>query len=204
MRLPHSLFGAIAIGFTQIVACTFFSLSNSAEAAFIYEYTGTPFTYISNPSGPFDTNDVVTGFVEFATAPIAGETGKSDVVDASFTAATYTITKADTVTHGSAFSFDFDSSLNVIKWGAVLATIPGSQSGSIRACNEPGIDLLIGGTNYCPASGLIFSDATYTDGSTGNAATMGSWSVVPIPAAAWLFGSGLLGLIGVARRKKAA
>ena len=25
----------------------------------------------------------------------------------------------------------------------------------------------------------------------------------PIPAAAWLFGSGLLGLIGVARRKKA-
>ncbi len=29
-------------------------------------------------------------------------------------------------------------------------------------------------------------------------------SVVPIPAAAWLFGSGLLGLIGMARRKKVA
>ena len=28
-------------------------------------------------------------------------------------------------------------------------------------------------------------------------------SAVPIPAAAWLFGSGLLGLIGIARRKKA-
>lgn len=28
-------------------------------------------------------------------------------------------------------------------------------------------------------------------------------SAVPIPAAAWLFGSGLLGLVGVARRKKA-
>ena len=28
--------------------------------------------------------------------------------------------------------------------------------------------------------------------------------VVPIPAAVWLFGSGLLGLIGIARRKKAA
>lgn len=27
-------------------------------------------------------------------------------------------------------------------------------------------------------------------------------SVVPVPAAAWLFGSGLLGLVGVARRKK--
>jgi hypothetical protein len=28
--------------------------------------------------------------------------------------------------------------------------------------------------------------------------------VVPVPAAVWLFGSGLLGLIGVARHKKAA
>ena len=34
------------------------------------------------------------------------------------------------------------------------------------------------------------------------------WAVragdVPVPAAVWLFGSGLLGLIGIARRKKAA
>jgi len=28
-------------------------------------------------------------------------------------------------------------------------------------------------------------------------------AVVPIPAAAWLFGSGLLGLVGIARRKNA-
>ena len=31
----------------------------------------------------------------------------------------------------------------------------------------------------------------------------GQLQAVPIPAAAWLFGSGLLGLIGIARRKKA-
>jgi hypothetical protein len=30
-----------------------------------------------------------------------------------------------------------------------------------------------------------------------------STAAVPIPAAAWLFGSGLLGLAGMARRKKA-
>jgi hypothetical protein len=29
-------------------------------------------------------------------------------------------------------------------------------------------------------------------------------TAVPVPAAIWLFGSGLLGLIGIARRKKAA
>jgi len=32
----------------------------------------------------------------------------------------------------------------------------------------------------------------------------GQVQVVPVPAAAWLFGSGLLGLIGIARRKKSA
>ena len=29
-----------------------------------------------------------------------------------------------------------------------------------------------------------------------------SFTVVPVPAAVWLFGSGLIGLIGIARRKK--
>ena len=33
--------------------------------------------------------------------------------------------------------------------------------------------------------------------------TLTETTVVPVPAAAWLFGSGLLGLVGVARRKKA-
>jgi len=32
----------------------------------------------------------------------------------------------------------------------------------------------------------------------------GTVHVVPVPAAVWLFGSGLLGLVGIARRKKAA
>ena len=48
-------------------------------------------------------------------------------------------------------------------------------------------------TNYgswkLDTSGML----TYTSNAT----------VVPVPAAAWLFGSGLLGLVGVARRKVA-
>jgi len=40
--------------------------------------------------------------------------------------------------------------------------------------------------------------------STGNAVVFADWriSTVPVPAAVWLFGSGLMGLVGVARRKK--
>ena len=47
----------------------------------------------------------------------------------------------------------------------------------------------------------------YYDGKTANyyawAVQSGDVSAVPVPAAVWLFGSGLIGLIGVARRKKA-
>lgn len=39
---------------------------------------------------------------------------------------------------------------------------------------------------------------------SGNSMHVTSVSNIPIPAAVWLFGSGLLGLVGVARRKKAA
>jgi len=41
--------------------------------------------------------------------------------------------------------------------------------------------------------GVILGGGTYTIAS----------AIVPIPAAVWLFGSGLLGLVGMARRKKA-
>lgn len=51
--------------------------------------------------------------------------------------------------------------------------------------------------------------AAFTDGKfmidtgTGTVSYVGAVSAVPVPAAVWLFGSGLLGLIGIGRRKKA-
>jgi hypothetical protein len=67
------------------------------------------------------------------------------------------------------------------------------------------------------SDGQFLGDVTYTGGSlqggldggrieggysgTSIAGKLGA--VVPVPAAVWLFGSGLLGLIGLARRKKA-
>jgi hypothetical protein len=37
---------------------------------------------------------------------------------------------------------------------------------------------------------------------SGNSLTVLSVNPVPVPAAVWLFGSGLIGLIGIVRRKK--
>ena len=45
---------------------------------------------------------------------------------------------------------------------------------------------------------FVTSDPNVTSGFFGG----GKLAVVPVPAAVWLFGAGLLGLIGVARRKQ--
>ena len=55
----------------------------------------------------------------------------------------------------------------------------------------------------------IGSSGVVTWGTASSGVNTGTWtvvpaSVVPVPAAVWLFGSGLIGLIGLARRKKAA
>ncbi len=47
------------------------------------------------------------------------------------------------------------------------------------------------------SSGVVF-------GSNGGVNTAITVSAVPVPAAVWLFGSGLIGLVGIARRKTAA
>jgi hypothetical protein len=61
--------------------------------------------------------------------------------------------------------------------------------------------------NY-PANGtdVLIPGATVKSFEDQDNRTFVEWtpsSVVPVPAAVWLFGSGLIGLIGVARRKKA-
>ncbi len=69
----------------------------------------------------------------------------------------------------------------------------------------------LSGNIHCEAEELI--DPSEDPGSAGFAFWTAQWdmkgtltpvhSAVPVPAAVWLFGSGLLGLVGVARRKKA-
>ena len=59
------------------------------------------------------------------------------------------------------------------------------------------------GTSQLGFGTVVLSDAF--GGSIPNPTLVpANLTVVPVPAAVWLFGSGLLGLVGIARRKKAA
>ena len=58
-----------------------------------------------------------------------------------------------------------------------------------------------GWTEGANLSGTWNSESIYVDGSLSH---ISAYTVVPVPAAVWLFGVGLLGLVGVARHKTAS
>lgn len=87
----------------------------------------------------------------------------------------------------------------------LIGTFAETTSGAVTQ-GENITSLWLGSGTY------IFSTHTFAfangsaDGllaSVGSSTSIIGVSIVPIPAAAWLFGSGLLGLVGIARRKKA-
>jgi hypothetical protein len=85
---------------------------------------------------------------------------------------------------------DFLDTLGVVDILAIASAsaMPGFGSGDASQSGIIQFTLADGGVNLI--SGFIDSNGT---GET----------LVPVPAAVWLFGSGLLGLVGLARRKKA-
>lgn len=82
-------------------------------------------------------------------------------------------------------------------WRQLGGSVFGVTGGSFLAFSfdftaDTGTSLLISGS---------YTDASFLD-ATISSSTLANVSAVPVPAAVWLFGSGLIGLIGVARRKK--
>jgi hypothetical protein len=103
----------------------------------------------------------------------------------------------------------------------------GSESGTFAGDFSVGGGLLTGtftgldvtgnfdGTYDFESASLTYTSGSLATGLAGGSivgasfdggrviAKIGEVAVVPVPAAVWLFGSGLLGLVGVARRKTA-
>ncbi|VAW54702.1 hypothetical protein MNBD_GAMMA06-552 [hydrothermal vent metagenome] len=80
------------------------------------------------------------------------------------------------------WSFEL-TSLNVVDQNSGLLTLDGTG--------------ILTGIDFDPTDAIWTFSASSLNGYSMSIAT----TVVPVPAAVWLFGSGLLGLVGIARRK---
>jgi hypothetical protein len=126
------------------------------------------------------TIDIIGGVAD------AGIAGDSTLLSGSFNSASVTDIG------GGIFNFKIaGASFLDIKHPDLLAYF-GLPEGSYQG----GLNISFNTIGGIPNTGEAFTSDTLFSGDVINS------PVVPVPAAVWLFGSGLLGLIGVARRKK--
>jgi len=168
-------------------------LSSSAYSAIVtYNLTGTVVT-----PGPF-IGSTGSGSFSYNEADITGDGTEtihaSSSLTVDFTIFGQTFTETDDIAHidfGTPDLKFFDGVPVFLDF--FLSEIPSEGSTNVVAINEPGVISIDmwnpTGINLTPVAG-------------GFEATVSVNTVVPVPAAVWLFCSGLIGLIGVARRKK--
>lgn len=85
-----------------------------------------------------------------------------------------------------------------IAWGVYVDWSVNYEIPQMYAVNC-GVNPLSGDTcNSVFLSSTVVQVGPFSGGTTGLTGTV---SAVPIPASVWLFGSGLIGLIGIAKRK---
>ena len=80
----------------------------------------------------------------------------------------------------------------------VVATSPTTLACSTSACSDTNTYTIDGAFHVAGAGFTTVAYYLHLEGGISDAA------VIPVPAAVWLFGSGLLGLVGVARRRKSS
>ena len=122
----------LRIGVSQYALRTFAALimylvaAPQAEAATIYFYEGTNFTVVTGSAPQVSTSNHLSGWVEFASAPLPNQVGKTDWVAYSLTDGARTLSSAngDHQFFVTDF-FNFDAALNIIAWQFSL--VPDSE-----------------------------------------------------------------------------
>lgn len=169
----------------------------SAQAALInFTLTG-EVIYADTPNGyNLSGNSPVTVVGVFDDSVLTSGTGTISFADGNIYGNTFTLTAGDII-----FTPDEDIT------GGTYPLLH-LNSGTIDYASG-GLHFYATDTNTSATINSYFGDFDGDD--VANFAYIsGSWlsysssAVVPVPAAAWLFGSGLLGLVGISRRRKAA
>jgi hypothetical protein len=190
-----------------LCACVLlFVFSHTTFAATVqYQYTGNVFD-TNDPADPLCVIGAtgcfsnITATVELPTVLAANLILGNPVVWNSWSISDG-LTTIDDQTPGFNYSLSFgtNASGNITGWsfGVSAVTQALDQLSSMRTTTS------IDDTRYCAT--FDTSTSSCTANAIAEANTAGSWApptTVPIPATVWLFGSGLLGLIGLSRRRQ--
>lgn len=186
-------------------ACLLSITVTPVVASVIYTYSGNSFDTFSDPSS-YTTGMAVTGTVELA-APLVANLPSSVVAPISFSFSDGINTITSTNASDLFIELGTDGLSGINQWNIQVyrAIDDGTEFGKQYSIFTTFIGVTAndyGRMQICEGGPCGFdsvTDAGY------QLLVHGSWSgsLVPVPAAAWLFGSGLIGLIGFARRKNA-
>jgi len=186
-----------------LLCCAMLVLPASVFGA-TYTYTGNflgpdpPYTFYP----PYTTSDVVTGYFSLNT-PLADDLPNmtnitSLVTDFSFTDGVQTFNQSDSLMF-EAFEVATNSQGAIDAWAIELGS--GYQNVFISCSGD------LSGTDACsPGNGWGIggaADEAFDSGSVAlREAEPGRWSATPEPSALILFGSGILGVAGMVRRRR--
>jgi len=189
--------------------CILIFTAFEVNASVIYSYTGNNFT---NATDPYSIDMNIT--LQFETASPLLQTGamtnvSAEILSYSMFDGRKTLTESDSLLD---IYLNIDTVTGIPTEWAIHATNEfGKSVGDIVSRMRTIYNSFSGGPDSVeeiecafvpPSVGECMGFINGTGADVFNSpSSPGIWSVVPIPAAIWLFGSGLLGMIGVARRK---
>lgn len=203
-----------------ILACSVSLVSSPLYASIIiYDFTGTV-TDAGNIAGVNAAlNDTITGSFAYDTSKAdsnPSDVTKGDYIDFLVTPAPMIMLPSGSITFDSYTSVFVNVDTDItIAAGAPDPTVPGNNLGhditfslksTSTALATDALPTSIDLNDFDSITGA-FSSFSLANGPAGDpifysidALTL---RAIPVPAAVWLFGSGLLGLVGVVRRKAA-
>lgn len=190
------------------------SIAMGAGAAQAATMTSATFTMYDSTGGTVGTDTTVTGSIGGGTFSVASTTpffGTNWTAHSgtTFGPGTYTI---DTIEGGVYEGVEVGAGQVgghvLFNWGSttdidvVMVWDVACSGGSCTYTSTDGVATNPANPDGIRGYGMI--DGPFPDFNANFDFTVPETSAVPVPAAVWLFGSGLLGLVGVARRRKAA
>lgn len=200
---------------TALITALLLVFATSVSAStFRYDYfAATTFdTFLTDAgypaSNPFDTSNAVSGYFEVDDA-LAANTTFDFFLDSTPDGFFYSFSDGlNSTTFNDAFDYftlRTDANGDIVEW-FIYVFAPSAVGGDFAAISTANC------ANACGFSIMRDEGLISVSGNTAIGRVFdnpGTWSVteipapVPVPAAVWLFASGLIGLVGVARRKRA-